>query len=239
MSERITTRSIVLGRVAYGESDWIVTFFSRDAGRMSGIARAGRKSLKRFGSGLEPGAVTALTYFARPHSNLVNLEGSHVVFSTTGMMSSLERIEALAKAIRLATAFLREHQVAPEKFDLMEGYLEFISQSDPTEAQRLGFELKWLALAGYEPALNHCGSCGAEIKGDAAFSPAQGGAVCNACSRGERAAVVLSSPTRETMVEMLARPMEAHRQLHDGRAVAALVERYTEHILGHPLWPRG
>lgn len=206
---------------------------------MSGIARAGRKSLKRFGSGLEPGAVTALTYVARPHSNLVTLEESHVVFSTTGMMSSLNRIEALAKAIKLATAFLREHQAAPEKFDLMEGYLSFISRAEPTEAQRFGFELRWLALAGYEPALSHCGSCGIGLEGDAAFSPAQGGAVCGNCSHGERACTVLSSPARETMRELLARPMDARLEPHDRQAVAAFVERYTEHVLGHPLWSRG
>ena len=34
-----STPAIVMKRVAYGEADWIVTFYSRDHGRLSGIAK--------------------------------------------------------------------------------------------------------------------------------------------------------------------------------------------------------
>lgn len=235
MVTRTTTRAIILKRVPYGDADWIVAFFSRDGGRMSGIARSARKSLRRFGSGLEPGAVTQLTYVSRANSDLVRLEESQVVYSTTGIMSSLVRIEAHARALRFALSFLKDHQAAPEKFDLLEGYIAHISQVDPSASDRLGFELKWLSLAGFAPALDHCASCGG-VPGDAAaFSTEHGGVMCSVCSRGDRRSFVLSSRMRDTLSELLATPLGEEVSMDAEQSIAHLITRYTEYVLGHPL----
>ncbi len=235
MTTKVTTRAIILKRVPYGDADWIVAFFSREHGRLSGMARSARKSLRRYGSGLEPGAVTQLTYGARPHSDLVSLESSQVVFSTTGMMRSLARIEALAHALRLAISFLRDHQPAPEKFDLMEAYLGYLSHAEPQASSQLSFALKWLSLSGFEPLLSACVSCGREPSGDAAFSADQGGVICPVCAGGMRHTFVLSSGMRETMTTMLEAPLDAAVDMSQGRPIATLVERYVEHVLGKPL----
>ena len=51
----IVTSAIVLRRVAYGEADLVVTLLGLDTGRVSALARAARKSSRRFAGGLEPG----------------------------------------------------------------------------------------------------------------------------------------------------------------------------------------
>lgn len=236
MVEKSISRAIVLKRVPYGEADWIVTFFSRDRGRLSGIAKSGRKSLRRFGSGLEPGAVTELTYTIRPRSELVHLEESHVVFSTTGMMRSLARIEALGKALRLALSFLKEHQAAPDKFALMESYLVHLSRTDPSPAVGLGFELKWLALAGFEPLLDWCASCGGLPQGEIAFSAAQGGILCRRCMDRQRpAGTALSAGMRESMQALLKQPLGAPADIQNASAISSLLAQYIEYILEGPL----
>ena len=58
-------QAIVLRRIAYGEADWIVTFLDREHGRMSGIARSARSSMrvrqrrKRSRAGSRPSPWTA------------------------------------------------------------------------------------------------------------------------------------------------------------------------------------
>lgn len=235
MSNKISTRAIILKRVAFGDADWIVTFFSRDYGRMSGIARSARKSLRRFGSGLEPGAVTMLTFTARANSDLVRLEESQVIFSTTGVMKSLGRIEAHSKALRFALSFLRDHQAAPEKFDLLEEYIAHISAVEPSAAGRLGFELKWLSLAGFEPQLDYCSCCGSSSAEAAAFSAEHGGIVCNACNHGDRNAIVLSSRMLESMRDLRSSPIDEDVSIDAETKIAYIITRYVEHILGHPL----
>lgn len=230
-----TSRSIILKRVPYGDADWIVHFFSRDAGRMSGIAKAARRSLRRFGSGLEPGAVVDLACSIRAHSPLVRIDESQVVFSTTGMMKSLARIEALGRCLQLAIAFLREHQIAVDKFELMEAYLRYISQADPPTSVRLGFELKWLALAGFEPHIHRCVSCGIEAEGDAAFSMEEGGLVCRSCISRGHPVLSLTPSMREAMHDMLSQPVGSEHPIQDERSISSLIQHYAAYILGHHL----
>ena len=230
--EKITTRAIILRRVAYGEADWIVTFFSRDHGRMTGMAKAARKSIKRFGSGLEPGAMVQLMYTARPHSDLVRLEESAVIVPTTRIMRSYECIEAMSNAVRLALAFLKDHHPAHDKFDLLESYLIFIGTADPQPAMNYAFGLKWLALAGFEPLLSHCVGCGGEEEGDAAFSFNGGGMVCRNCTSTHHDLYPLSKHIRQSMVDLLRNPLDTALTPIDETAIAGLLERYTQYILG-------
>ena len=233
MSEKITTRAIILKRVAYGEADWIVTFFSRDHGRMSGMAKAARKSIKRFGSGLEPGAIAQVTFTSHPRSDLVRLEESSVVVSTTKIMGSLERIEAMSKAVRLALSFLRDHHSAVDKFDLLENYLTLVGQTDPQAAMRYSFELKWLKYAGYEPMLASCVSCGCAEEGDAGFSFHGGGMVCRDCGQAQQSAYPLPRQMREAIANLLTSPLEVATATDSESSIAALLERYTAYILEH------
>jgi DNA repair protein RecO (recombination protein O) len=48
-----TTHAIVIRVSNYGESDKIVTFFTRDFGKIKGIAKGARRSRKRFQNALD------------------------------------------------------------------------------------------------------------------------------------------------------------------------------------------
>jgi len=45
--------AVVIGSFPLGESDRVVTFFSRDFGRLRGVAKAARRLKSRFGGSLE------------------------------------------------------------------------------------------------------------------------------------------------------------------------------------------
>src|SRR4051812_47648834 len=50
----LTSEAIILRTWPLRESDLIVSFFTRDYGRLKGVAQAALKSRKRFGGALEP-----------------------------------------------------------------------------------------------------------------------------------------------------------------------------------------
>ena len=50
----LTSEAVVLRTWPLRESDLIVSFFTRDYGRLKGVAKAALKSRKRFGGALEP-----------------------------------------------------------------------------------------------------------------------------------------------------------------------------------------
>ena len=46
------TQAVVIGRMALGESDRLVTFYTREFGKVRGVAKAARRQRSRFGSAL-------------------------------------------------------------------------------------------------------------------------------------------------------------------------------------------
>src|SRR6201995_6071902 len=71
---RLVTPAIVLRTVDYGDSDRIVTLFTRDAGKLSGLARGARTSVKRFGAGLGLFGVGEAILLDKPNAELSGLE---------------------------------------------------------------------------------------------------------------------------------------------------------------------
>lgn len=232
---RHKARAIIMKRVAYGEADWIVTFFDRERGRMSGMAKSARSSIKRFGGALEPGTQVEMSCASRHSSGLVRIEEARVLESPNGAVKSLERIAGMARALDLAMAFLQEGQPAPEKFDLLAERLAVLSSRDPRVSEGVLFELEWLKLSGFGPRVESCSLCEAEAVGAVAgvwsFDMDRGGLLCPACSMGAGLKVRLASGALGALQKAAAGKDEG-----DGFGAAGdILARYVDHVVGRPL----
>ncbi|MFH1873603.1 MAG: DNA repair protein RecO [Pseudomonadota bacterium] len=230
-----STQAIILKKISYGEADLIVTFFGREEGRLTGIAKNARLSHRRFGGALELGSLVNLHYVTRIHSSLVRLEDAQVSYPTTGIVQSLERINALAKSLELALAFLQERQASPEKFDLLSKYIFFLTKTDPQPQDCIAFELKWLSLVGYKPQLDSCLNCGRYDEQPAwSFSLDQGGIMCSQCIGLNTKLVSLNEQSLQNM-RLLATSQKVSITNSQGLAIQGLLTNYIEYILGRPL----
>ena len=212
----------------------MVTFFSRDEGRLSGMAKSARASKRRFGGALEPGSLVGLSYTERREGHLVRIEEATIERASVGMMKTLQRIEAMARAIDLALAFLQERQSSPDKFDLLERWLGRIGKCDPWPSELVAFELKWLSHCGYQPHLDSCVGCGRPVDGGGrfAFGLDRGGLVCAECARGGGRTL----PLKMADVGRLRTLSQGDGfGIADAVALSVVVERYIQHILGRPL----
>ena len=70
-----TTHAIVTHSFNYGESDKIVTFFTKDFGKVKGIAKGARRSKKRFQNALDLFSHLRLIFFDREGMGLVRVSG--------------------------------------------------------------------------------------------------------------------------------------------------------------------
>ncbi|MEK7362365.1 MAG: DNA repair protein RecO, partial [candidate division NC10 bacterium] len=64
------TQAVVIGRMALGESDRLVTFYTREFGKVRGVAKAARRPRSRFGSSLELFTQGQLLFFETERSDL-------------------------------------------------------------------------------------------------------------------------------------------------------------------------
>ena len=77
----LTSEAVVLRTWPLQEADLIVSFFTRDYGRMKGVAKSALKSRKRFGGALEPMTLARAWFAEKPRQELVRLDQLEILRS--------------------------------------------------------------------------------------------------------------------------------------------------------------
>ena len=197
--------ALVLRSVDYGEADRIVTFYTRELGKVAAFARAARKSQKRFGGALEPFNRLAIRYRDR-RGELLSLASAVVDRARPGVTTELERIHRASYVTELVTEATREREPHAELFDLLDAGLEVIATADTAGGWLAAFELKLLALAGYRPDLAGCASCGDAGADRYRFVPDRGILLCARCASG--GGVAVSAGTVRLLEASLEMPLD-------------------------------
>ena len=73
------SETFVLRTYPFREADLIVSFFTRDQGKLRGVARRARRPKSPFGSGLERLSHVRMAYFQRENAELANLTGCELI----------------------------------------------------------------------------------------------------------------------------------------------------------------
>src|ERR1700723_2552586 len=77
----LKSEAVVLRTWPLHEADLIVSFFTRDYGRVKGVAKSALKSRKRFGGALEPMTVARAWFVEKPRQELVRLDQLGIIRS--------------------------------------------------------------------------------------------------------------------------------------------------------------
>lgn len=176
--------AIVLSVRDYGDADKIVTLFTREHGKVAGIARAAKKSRKRFGGSLEA--------FARLNVQIVLKEGLSRLDSTDPLTIFPRIREELAKigyagyACELVDRLSPEAQPNARLYRLLVSYLEYLDAAPALEDDRRFLEVNLLNIVGYRIPLEHCAQCGIALESAATplYRAASGGFSCGRCGSG-------------------------------------------------------
>lgn len=173
----------------YGEADKIVTFYSLARGRMSGIAKGAKRSLKRFVNKLEIFTLLEIHFTDSRSSSLVRLDQAELLEHFPLLRSDYGKYTGGVLLCELVLHWTKEHDPDPRLFELLKWGLSNLQASDrPPLWSALLFELKLLTLLGYQPDLSGCGACG-QLSPRLApfrFRPSVHGLICAPCSRQGR-----------------------------------------------------
>ena len=177
--------AIVLSLMDYHEADKIVTLFTLEQGKIRGIGRGAKRSIKRFGGALE--LFARLKIEARLREGLAQLQTADIVTVFPRIREDLIKIGLACYVCDLTDALLPERMVNPRLFRLLTAYLEHLDRFPVASSDRRFFELNFLNVLGYRPVLENCTECGSELTGAAWFrqDAAASGFLCGECGRGE------------------------------------------------------
>jgi DNA repair protein RecO (recombination protein O) len=240
------TDALLLRATDYRDADRIVTLFTRDAGKLSAIARGARGSRRRFSGALEPYAVIRVELAPR-RGELYGLKQAEVTRSFTGILSDLGRMDAAGAALALVRDAHGGEVSDADLFVAVVQYLTLVDhQGDPQRDLLLCFAQRVLYLMGIAPRLSACGRSGEEVPdGRAAFfDPALGAVVARRFGGGP---YVLSAANRKRLreaqtdawMEPARAPWDASELAVARAAMAAFVRIHVSDALGSRLFPEG
>jgi DNA repair protein RecO (recombination protein O) len=219
------TEAMVLRTSPLGESDRIVTFLTRSAGKVRAVAKGARRSKRRFGSNLERFSRVRLQYFEREGSDLARIEAAELLESFYRLQEDPERAAVLACMAEVADAFAREQQEDEAYFRLLHAVLRAIKEGLALDHAARYFEIWTLRLHGVLPPLSSCARCGRAVR-SGVYDRREGGVVCRSCNPGRLpGGVILTGESIAAAEEILKRAPGALIGLKAApRALAPLAE---------------
>jgi DNA repair protein RecO (recombination protein O) len=195
-----TTRALLLKRVEYGDADLVLTLFTEKLGRVSALARAARRSQRRFGGALEPLHTLEVRLEDRPKTELSVLREARIVTARPALTQSLERMRAAGRALGWIRGAAPAHTPEPELWAALEALLDELGAKDGLEANRVlaATGLTMLGALGWGLDLERCVRCGKACPPDspALVDPTRGGLVCRTCGGARKR---LDPKTRERL----------------------------------------
>ncbi len=178
------SEAIILRTFPLGEGDLLVTFLSRTAGRMKGVASGARRIKSRFGAALEPASYVRIWVFENQARELVRIRQCELVESFLNVLKNYEAGVALAAVCEISDAVLPEHDVNDDAFRLLLMTAQTMKASGQFELPLSYFALWTVRLAGWLPSLERCNRCGREFGKGAAFgSGGRAGFLCGDCRK--------------------------------------------------------
>jgi DNA repair protein RecO (recombination protein O) len=225
----LTSEAVVLRTWPVHEADLIVSFFTRDYGRMRGVAKAALKSRKRFGGALEPMTLARAWFAERPRQELVRLDQLEILRSPLSAPVDHSRMAVLSFYAEVLDEALPERDPQDAVFRLMVSVLEQTAAVQPepvapgpaepgevlSQATQPQVNQPWMALTyfslwmtrlmGLLPDTGRCMVCGETLRAaEISFSSSADGLFCGLHANGSASA--LSTDSWQLAQRMLRAP---------------------------------
>jgi DNA repair protein RecO (recombination protein O) len=218
----LSSEAAVLRTWPVHEADLIVSFFTRDYGRVRGVAKAALKSRKRFGGALEPMTLARAWFAERPRQELVRLDQLEIARSPLSAPVDHTRMVVLSFYAEVLDEALPERDPQDAVYRLLVSVLEqtravatgpeirvpaptsVAERSDRFQVDQLQATQPWMALTyfslwmtrlmGLLPDISRCIVCGEALHAaEISFSSYTDGLFCGLHRNGSANALSVDS----------------------------------------------
>jgi DNA repair protein RecO (recombination protein O) len=212
------SEAFVLQTWPFKEGDLIVSFLTRDLGKMRGVAKRARRPKSGFGSGLERLSHVNMAYFQRDNRELSAVDSCELIDSQFGVLGDFASACALDFFAEVSEQMLPPAEPNERYFRLLAAVLEHMRSGEVGAAWRaVTYFCVWaVRLAGLLPELHVCLGCGTWLEDEenpqrALYSRHRAGLYCLACRRtlDLRNTWEISRESRGLAEEILKKPIGA------------------------------
>lgn len=177
------TDALVIRMADFSESSRVVTFFSRDWGKLSVVAKGAKRLKGPFEAALDLLTDCRIVFIRKSSSSLDILTEAQLSTRFTPNGRDLTSLYGGYYVAELLSGLTEEYDPHPVLYEEAVGTLERLSHDENPKLSTLRFELVVLREIGQLPAFDVCVVCGEPTDGVGpfAFWVSQGGVICPKC----------------------------------------------------------
>src|SRR5258708_9070407 len=204
------SEALILRTYPFHEADLLVTLFTRAEGKIRGVAKAAKRSKRRFGGALEPLTHVVAHWEEKEKQELARLDSFDIIASPLAAELNYPRVVALSYVAEVIDQLLPDREPSDDIFRLTLSVVKHL-EAGSIWMPLTYFDLWIVRLIGLLPDLSQCVTCGATLNGSQAyFHPLADGLLC---PRDKRlASTEISSESRMLAAEMFRARLETFDQ---------------------------
>jgi DNA repair protein RecO (recombination protein O) len=232
------TRALTLRLTDYRETSQILSVYSREAGRISLIAKGAKRKRRGTQGTIDRLQLVELVYLDKPGARLHLMTECSLLDDFRALRRDLSTGYAAFFLAELLLGVTEENDPSPELFDLSVEALGLLCRTDrPTEVVH-AFEVRLLHLTGLLPRLDACAWCGGGLGNahELAFSATSGGVLCAKCHQEVSERISVSRGAVAVMHKLADTPLNKVERLRIsgriGSDVRKMLARLWMHTLG-------
>jgi len=179
--------AICIRCVDYSETSQIVTFFARQTGKISAIAKGSKRAKSSFDGAIEIFSFGDIMFHASQDDKLSTLTEFQQKSGLGGLSRNYLCYNSSLFACELVTNLVDEHDPHPQLFDDFVQFLkdvQTVASRNETISLLIYFQLSLLREIGLQPVLSECVNCKNKYNQkwfDVYFSNSANGIICRDC----------------------------------------------------------
>ena len=143
-----SSAAILLRRTKYSDTSFIVTWLTRDHGKLQTIARGALRPKSPFAGVLDLFFEAEIAFVRSRRSALHTLREAALVCPFEGLRREYARVEMAAYFVELLELLVEPEHPVPELFDLLHRALAYLENAEPNRRALLHFENELARLLG-------------------------------------------------------------------------------------------
>lgn len=197
--------AIVLRITEFSETSCVMTLYTREFGKITGLAKGARRKKSPFESALDVLSVIRVVFLHKNTDAMDLLTEAKLERRFRSATSDWDRLNCAYYVVELLNGLTGTNDAQPALYDLAERTLALLDTGDGSPFLQLArFELQFLAELGHAPMLGTCVGCGQTVaaKEREFFGVVTGGVYCGRCRSGKTSVITLSQDAWQLLDEL-------------------------------------
>jgi DNA repair protein RecO (recombination protein O) len=169
---------IIIRTTDYGETNKIITIYTREWGKIGVMAKGAKKPNSRLSSITQ--LFTYGYFLIQKGKGLGNLQQGEIINSMRSIGEDIFLTAYASYIVELTDKCTEEKKPNPFHFELLFQTLHYLNEGNDPDILMNIYEMKMLNVLGLYPILNQCSVC-ASTDGHFSFSIREGGFLCHRC----------------------------------------------------------